>query len=58
MLITRRSKYCKIFVHAWVFPGGHVDPGESLEVAALRELEEECGVKIEYDNSNAYYKGQ
>ena len=34
------------FRRAWVIPGGHVDPGEELEYAALRELHEECGIKI------------
>ena len=28
----------------WVFPKGHVEPGETLEVAARREAEEEAGV--------------
>lgn len=28
----------------WIFPKGHVEPGESLEEAALRELQEEGGV--------------
>ncbi|HSK17781.1 MAG TPA: NUDIX domain-containing protein [Longimicrobiales bacterium] len=29
---------------AWIFPKGHVEPGESIAAAALRELEEEGGV--------------
>ena len=28
----------------WVFPKGHIDPGESPEQAAVREVEEEAGV--------------
>ena len=28
----------------WVFPKGHLEPGETLEAAALREAEEEAGV--------------
>lgn len=30
---------------AWAFPKGHVEPGESLEQTALREVQEECGVR-------------
>jgi 8-oxo-dGTP diphosphatase len=35
-------------------PGGHVEAGESLEEAALRELEEEVGVKAEIIAFNRY----
>ena len=29
----------------WVFPKGHIDPGEGVLEAALREVEEEAGVR-------------
>lgn len=29
----------------WVFPKGHIDPGESALGAAIREVEEEAGVR-------------
>ena len=28
----------------WIFPKGHIEPGESAEDAAIREAEEEAGV--------------
>lgn len=31
----------------WTFPGGYVDRGETLEEAAVREAEEETGVRVQ-----------
>lgn len=30
----------------WVLPGGYVDRGEEVKAAAVRETEEECGLRI------------
>src|SRR4030095_1432625 len=33
----------------WVFPGGYVDRGEEVEVAAIREAREEGGLDVRID---------
>ena len=41
VLIERRNP-----PHGWALPGGFVEVGESLERAAVREAEEETGLKV------------
>ncbi len=40
-----------LFIHRlgkWDLPKGKVEEGEKMKEAALREVEEECGIKIDY----------
>jgi diadenosine hexaphosphate hydrolase (ATP-forming) len=41
-VILRRTKAGK-----WIFPKGHVEPGETTAQTALRESEEETGLQVE-----------
>ena len=46
LLMTKRSS--KISApFAWVMPGGHIDPGETLEECAKRETFEETGIQLD-----------
>ena len=47
LLLTRRSSKLRDHPGQWALPGGRVDEGETVEVAALRELQEEVGIKLE-----------
>ncbi len=42
VLVTQHSKY-----KGWDFPKGHIELGETSQIAAIREVEEETGVKAE-----------
>lgn len=44
VLMVRRSPERSTWPDCWSFPGGHVEPGESLDQALVRELAEEIGV--------------
>ena len=44
-LITSRPAG-KVYAGHWEFPGGKVEPGESVEQALQRELHEELGITI------------
>ena len=47
LILTRRSGTLRNHAGQWAFPGGRVDPGETAERAALRELAEEVGLQLD-----------
>jgi 8-oxo-dGTP pyrophosphatase MutT (NUDIX family) len=49
LLIQRRD------IPVWVLPGGGIDPGETPEHAAVREMEEETGLQVEIVRKIAEY---
>jgi mutator protein MutT len=47
LILTTRASRLKDHGGQRAFPGGRVDPGETPEQAALRELEEEVGLRLD-----------
>jgi 8-oxo-dGTP pyrophosphatase MutT (NUDIX family) len=47
LLITRRARDLRSHAGQWALPGGRRDHGESIEAAALRELAEETGLRLD-----------
>lgn len=39
----------------WVLPGGYVDRGEEVPAAAVRETEEECGMRVAIEGLHGIY---
>lgn len=44
LLLARRSVHRKAYPGSWSFAGGHVEPGETLGAALVREVGEEIGL--------------
>lgn len=49
-LLTKRTPRLRAHGGQWALPGGRVDPGETIEQTALRELHEELGVLASTDD--------
>lgn len=49
--LVKNGKGKILFIHRhgkWDLPKGKVDEGEKMREAAVREVEEECGIKVDY----------
>src|SRR2546423_2026370 len=48
-VITRRASTLRRHAGQWALPGGRLEEGETVERAALRELEEEVSIRLDDD---------
>lgn len=47
LILTRRASHLRSHAGQWALPGGRIDPGETPEQAALRELNEEVNLQLD-----------
>jgi len=50
LILTKRASVLKKHSGQWAFPGGRMDPGETPEETALRELAEEVGLFLNHQD--------
>ena len=46
VLLVQRTPHARFMGGAWVFPGGAVDEGETVEQTGRRELQEEAAIEL------------
>lgn len=51
VLMFKRSDTASKFPGFWIGPGGHIDENEDAMIAAIREVEEEAGVKAKMEDT-------
>lgn len=49
LILTRRAEALRRHAGQWALPGGRIEPGETPEQAALREMAEEVALQIDAD---------
>jgi 8-oxo-dGTP pyrophosphatase MutT (NUDIX family) len=47
ILLQERDEHARVDPEVWGLSGGHLEPGETPDEGALRELEEETGVRLD-----------
>lgn len=50
LILTRRAASLRAHAGQWAFPGGRVEPGETPEETALREMREEIGLALSHEH--------
>ena len=55
LLLMRRGKKARTEQGSWALPGGKVDPGETAEETAVREIKEEVNLEIKIENELTTY---